>query len=88
MITYDYKCNKCGEVREISIETIDICSYKDDPSKRGKYKKSGALYAVDKEELTKRIYEKRECECGGELKRVWSEIKDPMFITYHKQRIM
>lgn len=61
---YDYKCSKCSKIEEVEISTYDILN------------KFGI---VDQDELTKRIYEDRFCECGGKLKKLFSKAQDPMF---------
>ena len=52
---YNYKCSKCGEIKEITILTHDII-------------KSRGI--VDQVKLSERMYEPRQCECGGELKKI------------------
>ena len=87
MITYDFKCTECGERHEIDIETVDISGYTGEPKGRKKWNKTGKLFTVDQDKLTERLREKRYCECGGELKRSWTKLQEPMFIHYQKQRI-
>ena len=60
-MTYNYKCNKCGNVKEISIMTIDIMD------KVGR---------VDQAKLEMRMYEQRQCECGGQLKKIITTMPD------------
>ena len=52
MITKDYKCNKCGKIIEIVIETVDI---------------TGNKGIVNQKILSERINEERFCECGGNM---------------------
>ena len=61
---YSYKCNKCHEVQDITIQTSDIMD---------KYGR------VDQDKLSKRMYEPRLCECGGELKKIISHISSPLW---------
>ena len=63
---YDYRCEKCNEISEIRISTSDIVD---------------KLGRVDQEELTKRIREYRECQCGGELRKIISNIQDPLWFN-------
>ena len=56
-LTYDYKCSDCGNTKEIFISTINIPH-------------NGVV--IDKNELQKKINEERFCECGGQLKRIYS----------------
>lgn len=55
MITYTYKCKKCGEKVAVSVETFDIIE--------------GRQGRVNQEKLTARIYEPRNhsADCDGEL---------------------
>jgi len=55
---YNYKCDKCDKIEEISISTYDIMD---------KYGR------VDQNKLTQRMYEQRFCECRGELKKTLSK---------------
>ena len=61
---YDYRCAKCNEISEIRISTSDIVD------KVGR---------VDQEELTKRIKEYRECQCGGELRKIITYKLEPLW---------
>ena len=61
---YDYRCKKCNEISEIRISTSDIVD------KVGR---------VDQEELTKRIKEYRECQCGGELRKIITYKLEPLW---------
>jgi len=58
-MTYDYKCTHCGKEQEVFISTADL-PHKD------------SVVVIDKDALQEKINEKRFCECGGDLKRVYS----------------
>jgi len=74
MILYDYKCDKCGQVKEFTIETGDISGY------------TNQQFSIDQEKLNKRIFKKRKCECGGDFKKVFSSNHNIQFGEYAKQR--
>ena len=63
---YIYKCDKCSEKKEITIPTLDIIG------KEGR---------VDQLKLSERMYEKRICECGGELKKIITTVLEPMWFN-------
>ncbi len=65
-MTYNYRCAKCREISEVTISTYDIMD------KVGR---------VDQEELTKRINEYRECQCGGQLNKIITYKLEPLWFN-------
>jgi predicted nucleic acid-binding Zn ribbon protein len=63
-LTYSYKCNECHQVQDINIQTSDIMD---------KYGR------VEQDKLSMRMYEPRQCECGGELKKIINHIASPLW---------
>lgn len=61
---YSYKCNQCHEVKDIVIQTSDIVD---------KYGR------VEQDKLSIRMYEPRNCECGGELKKIINHTASPLW---------
>lgn len=77
-MTYDYKCNKCGKIEEINIPTYDI------------HTRTRNSLGIDPKKLSERINQKRDCECGGELKRMYTKLEydKPLFVQVNKQRFL
>ena len=88
MITYDYKCEDCGEVQEVTIETIDILEKQPIVKARSKYHPSSRSLMANKEKLQERIDEDRICECGGKLKKLFSTNFTVQFGFLNKKRIL
>lgn len=57
-MTYTYKCPECGNIQDIQISTFDIMDQ---------------LGRIDQKQLTERMNELKYCECGGQLKKTFSE---------------
>lgn len=71
---YEYTCDKCGQKKDIKISTFDIHT-------KGKFS-----LAIDQEKLTERINEPRPCECGGNLKKAFTDLGEPMYVEVAKHR--
>ena len=65
-MTYNYKCSKCGEIKEITVQTSDIID---------KYGR------VEQDKLSMRMYEPRQCECGGNLKKTLTVPQEPLWFN-------
>ena len=61
---YEFKCSECGNAEEIEIDTSDML---------------GRFGVVDQDKLEKEKNKKRECSCGGELKKIFSTSKHIVF---------
>jgi len=65
-MTYNYECGSCGKIEEIIVQTSDIMD---------KYGR------VEQDKLSMRMYEPRQCECGGKLKKLLTIPQEPMFFN-------
>jgi predicted nucleic acid-binding Zn ribbon protein len=65
-MTYNYKCENCNEVIEIVVQTSDIID---------KYGR------VDQDKLSMRMYEPRQCQCGGNLKKILTIPQEAMYFN-------
>jgi len=71
---YEYTCNKCFKKQDINIPTWDI------------HTKGMHSLGIDQEKLSERLLEPRECECGGQLSKGFTNLGEPMYIKVAKQR--
>jgi len=63
-MVYNYKCDHCHQIQDINIMTSDIMD---------KYGR------VEQDKLSMRMYEPRQCECGGQLKKIISHVASPLW---------
>ena len=73
---YEFTCNTCFKTQDIKIPTWDIHT-------RGRHN-----LGIDKEKLSERLAEPRECECGGTLKKELTDLGSPMYVKVDKQRFL
>ena len=65
---YDYKCIECEKIHEVEVQTSDIMD---------------GVGRVNQKILSERINEQRFCACGGELRKVFSVVKDVLWFNEH-----
>lgn len=73
---YEFTCEACFKKQDIKIPTWDI------------HTKGRHSLGIDQHKLTERLNEPRYCDCGGQLKKGFTELGDPLYVTVDKQRFL
>ena len=73
-MTYEFQCDTCTKVQDINIPTYDI------------HIRNMHSLAIDKELLDKRLKEPRKCECGGNLRKLFANLGEPLYVEIDKHR--